>query len=91
MSPLILETNGRQRLALGGAGSERILGSLTYLLFLRFGLGLPDDMVRLMSNPRLFPRTEASEYIGTSLMPSERIWRNVGSRLRWQITTWSVT
>ncbi|WJI74755.1 gamma-glutamyltransferase [Mesorhizobium sp. C395A] len=56
MSPLILETTNRPRLAIGAAGSERILGALTYLLFLRFGLGLREDMTRLMSQPTLFPK-----------------------------------
>ncbi|WP_245308094.1 gamma-glutamyltransferase [Rhizobium etli] len=59
MSPLIIEAPGRQRLAIGAAGSERILGALTYLLFLRFGLGLSHDMARLMSLPRLFPKDGA--------------------------------
>lgn len=56
MSPLILEEAGRPMLAIGSAGSERILGSLTYLLFLRFGLGFGDDMADLMGKPRVFPK-----------------------------------
>ncbi|RFB86090.1 gamma-glutamyltranspeptidase [Rhizobium leguminosarum bv. trifolii] len=56
MSPLIIELGGWHRVAIGAAGSERILGALTYLLFQRFGLGLRDDMARLISNPRIFPK-----------------------------------
>ncbi|WP_141652473.1 gamma-glutamyltransferase [Rhizobium grahamii] len=56
MSPLILETPGRARLAIGAAGSERILGALTYLLFLKFGLRVCHDMARLVTLPRLFPK-----------------------------------
>ncbi|MFA1674603.1 gamma-glutamyltransferase [Rhizobium mongolense] len=56
MSPLIVEVAGRPTLAIGSAGSERILGSLTYLLFLRFGLGFSDDMADLIAKPRVFPK-----------------------------------
>ncbi|MER9592874.1 gamma-glutamyltransferase family protein [Mesorhizobium australicum] len=59
MSPLILETAGCPQLAIGAAGSERILGALTYLLFLRFGFGLGGDMANLISMPRLFPKDGA--------------------------------
>ncbi|PCK77191.1 gamma-glutamyltransferase [Rhizobium sophoriradicis] len=56
MSPLIIEAGGRPILAIGSAGSERILGSLTYLLFLRYGLGFNDCMTDLMAKPRVFPK-----------------------------------
>ncbi|MBA1145213.1 gamma-glutamyltransferase [Mesorhizobium neociceri] len=56
MSPLIGEVAGRPTFAIGSAGSERILGSLTYLLFLRFGLGFCDDMADLIARPRVFPK-----------------------------------
>ncbi|MEV8644009.1 gamma-glutamyltransferase [Mesorhizobium ciceri] len=56
MSPLILEVAGRPMLAVGSAGSERILGSLTYLLFLRFGLAMGEDMADLLAKPRVFPK-----------------------------------
>lgn len=56
MSPLIVEVAGRPTLAIGSAGSERILGSLTYLMFLRSGLGFCDDMADLMARPRVFPK-----------------------------------
>ncbi|MHC2303253.1 gamma-glutamyltransferase [Rhizobium mongolense] len=56
MSPLILEVAGKPMLAIGSAGSERILGSLTYLLFLRFGLGYREDMADLLAKPRVFPK-----------------------------------
>ncbi|MEX2746102.1 gamma-glutamyltransferase [Rhizobium mongolense] len=56
MSPLIMEVAGRPTLAIGSAGSERILGSLTYLMFLRSGLGFCDDMADLMARPRVFPK-----------------------------------
>ncbi|RVE84376.1 gamma-glutamyltransferase [Sinorhizobium meliloti] len=56
MSPLILEVSGRPTLAIGSAGSERILGSLTYLMFLKFGLGYEEDMADLLAKPRVFPK-----------------------------------
>ncbi|RVJ39410.1 gamma-glutamyltransferase [Sinorhizobium meliloti] len=56
MSPLILEMSGRPTLAIGSAGSERILGSLTYLLFLKLGLGFKEDMADLLAKPRVFPK-----------------------------------
>ncbi|MHC2303211.1 gamma-glutamyltransferase [Rhizobium mongolense] len=56
MSPLIIEVAGQPMLAIGSAGSERILGSLTYLLFLRFGLGFREDMADLLAKPRVFPK-----------------------------------
>lgn len=56
MSPLIIEVAGRPVVAIGSAGSERILGSLTYLLFLKFGLGFGNDMADLMAKPRVFPK-----------------------------------
>ncbi|MBX4996011.1 gamma-glutamyltranspeptidase [Rhizobium leguminosarum bv. viciae] len=56
MSPLILEMSGRSTLAIGSAGSERILGSLTYLLFLKLGLGFKEDMADLLAKPRVFPK-----------------------------------
>ena len=56
MSPLIIERDGRPWLAIGAAGSERIYGALTYLLFLKLALGLPGDMADLMMTPRLFPK-----------------------------------
>ncbi|WP_461513358.1 gamma-glutamyltransferase [Rhizobium mongolense] len=56
MSPLIMEVAGRPTLAIGSAGSERILGSLTYVMFLRSGLGFCDDMADLMARPRVFPK-----------------------------------
>lgn len=56
MSPLIVEESGRSTLAIGSAGSERILGSLTYLLFLRYGLGFCEHMADLMAKPRVFPK-----------------------------------
>ncbi|AJD43883.1 gamma-glutamyltranspeptidase [Rhizobium sp. SEMIA 4085] len=56
MSPLIVEMAGRPMLAIGSAGSERILGSLTYLLFLRIGLGFREDMADLLAKPRVFPK-----------------------------------
>ncbi|SEI21868.1 gamma-glutamyltranspeptidase / glutathione hydrolase [Rhizobium tibeticum] len=59
MSPLILESAGGARLAIGAAGSERILGVLTYLLFFKYGLGECDRMANLMLRPRLFPKDGA--------------------------------
>jgi gamma-glutamyltranspeptidase/glutathione hydrolase len=56
MSPLIIERNGKPWLAIGAAGSERIFGALTYMLFLKLGLGLPGDMAELITLPRLFPK-----------------------------------
>jgi gamma-glutamyltranspeptidase/glutathione hydrolase len=56
MSPLIVEEAGSPIMAIGSAGSERILGSLTYLLFLKFGLGYSEDMADLMEKPRVFPK-----------------------------------
>ncbi|MHC2543316.1 gamma-glutamyltranspeptidase/glutathione hydrolase [Sinorhizobium meliloti] len=56
MAPLILERSGSPTLAIGSAGSERILGSLTYLLFLKLGLGFPEDMADLLAKPRVFPK-----------------------------------
>lgn len=56
MSPLIIEQDGRPWLAMGAAGSERIFGALTFLLFLKLGLGRPGDMAELMMQPRLFPK-----------------------------------
>jgi len=56
MSPLIIERNGRPWLACGAAGSERIFGALTYLIFLKLGLGATGDMADLMTSPRLFPK-----------------------------------
>ncbi|MCA1408850.1 gamma-glutamyltransferase [Ensifer sp. IC3342] len=55
-SPLLVEVSGKPKLAIGSAGSERILGSLTYLFFLRYGLGLRDDMADLLAKPRVFPK-----------------------------------
>ncbi len=57
MSPLIIECNGKPWLAIGAAGSERIFGALTYMLFLKLGLGLPGDMAELITLPRLFPKS----------------------------------
>lgn len=56
MSPLIIERDGLPWLAIGAAGSERIYGALTYLLFLKLALGLSGDMADLMMTPRLFPK-----------------------------------
>lgn len=56
MSPLIVERDGRPWLAIGAAGSERIFGALTFLLFLKLGLGRPGEMAELMMLPRLFPK-----------------------------------
>ncbi|UBB15384.1 gamma-glutamyltransferase [Comamonas odontotermitis] len=56
MSSLIIEREGKPWLAMGAAGSERIFGSLTYLLFLKLGLNHGVDMAELMMIPRLFPK-----------------------------------
>lgn len=56
MSPLIIERDGRPWLAIGAAGSERIFGALTYLLFLKLGLGISGDFAELITLPRLFPK-----------------------------------
>ncbi|MDP1875546.1 gamma-glutamyltransferase [Phenylobacterium sp.] len=56
MSPLIIERDGSPWLAIGAAGSERIYGALTYMLFLKLSLGLSGDMADLMMTPRLFPK-----------------------------------
>jgi len=56
MSPLIIERDGQTWLAIGAAGSERIFGALTYLLFLKLGLGVSGDMAELITLPRLFPK-----------------------------------
>jgi len=71
MSPLIVEVGGRSALAIGSAGSERILGSLTYLLFLRYGLGFRDDMAELLSKPRVFPK-DGKLRIHTDFWPDAR-------------------
>lgn len=56
MSPLIIDRDGKPWLAIGAAGSERIYGALTYVLFLKLGLGLSGDMAELITLPRLFPK-----------------------------------
>lgn len=56
LSPVHVLRDGRPWLGLGAAGSERILGSLTWLLFLRFGLGRTEPAAELMRWPRLFPK-----------------------------------
>lgn len=56
LSPVHVLRDGQPWLGLGAAGSERILGSLTWLLFLRFGLGRAEPAAELMRWPRLFPK-----------------------------------
>ncbi|MFN3945780.1 MAG: gamma-glutamyltransferase [Allosphingosinicella sp.] len=56
LSPIVALRNGTPWLAIGAAGSERILGALTYIFFRYIAGGDRRPMAEIMADPRLFPK-----------------------------------
>lgn len=56
LSPIIAIDGGEPVLAIGAAGSERILGALCWLFFERLRSARPTSFGALIRSPRLFPK-----------------------------------